>query len=164
VSQSSEFCRRSPFCCFSTSNTKRKRIFRYRYSTATFGYTLVFNTVEKMEQCAILRTNSILCKVLHAMLLTMESLYAMLLIHNSQLSVTRQQVVPQHNNPFLPSGSYDFHVPNKTHCYSNMPPPPTLWFNDSDNATNRKYHRLRVHFPSQRVSELNTAEITAMGI
>jgi len=41
VSQSSEFCRHNPLCCFSTSNTKDKRIFRYRLSPETFGYTLV---------------------------------------------------------------------------------------------------------------------------
>jgi len=29
VSQSSEFCRHNPLYCFSTSNTKGKRIFRY---------------------------------------------------------------------------------------------------------------------------------------
>jgi len=28
-------------CCFSTSNTKCKHIFRYRLSLETFGYTLV---------------------------------------------------------------------------------------------------------------------------
>jgi hypothetical protein len=36
VSQSSEFCRHNPLCCFSTSNTKNKRIFRYRLSPETF--------------------------------------------------------------------------------------------------------------------------------
>jgi len=41
VSQSSEFCRHNPLCCFSTSNTKGKRVFRYRLSPETFGYTLV---------------------------------------------------------------------------------------------------------------------------
>jgi len=46
VSESSEFCRHNPLCCFSTSNTKGERIFRYRLSPETFGYTLVaFNTV-----------------------------------------------------------------------------------------------------------------------
>jgi hypothetical protein len=35
VSQSSEFCHRSPLCCFSTSNTKGKSIFRYRLSPET---------------------------------------------------------------------------------------------------------------------------------
>jgi len=29
VSQSSEFCCHNPLCCFSTSNTKGKRIFHY---------------------------------------------------------------------------------------------------------------------------------------
>jgi len=41
VSQSSEFCRHNPLCCFSTSNTKGKRIFRYRLSPETFRYTFV---------------------------------------------------------------------------------------------------------------------------
>jgi len=37
VSQSSEFCRHNPLCC----GTKGKRIFCYRLSLETFGYTLV---------------------------------------------------------------------------------------------------------------------------
>jgi hypothetical protein len=41
VSQSSEFCRHSPMCCFSTSVYCCKRLFRYRLSPETFGYTLV---------------------------------------------------------------------------------------------------------------------------
>jgi len=41
VSQSSAFCRHNPLCCFSTSNTKGKRIFRYRLSPETFWYTLI---------------------------------------------------------------------------------------------------------------------------
>jgi hypothetical protein len=41
VSQSNEFCHHNPLCCFSTSNTKGKRIFRYQLSPETFGYTLV---------------------------------------------------------------------------------------------------------------------------
>jgi hypothetical protein len=40
-------------CCFSTSNTKGKRIFRYRLSPETFGYTLVrtqiLGTVENIS-------------------------------------------------------------------------------------------------------------------
>jgi hypothetical protein len=39
VSQSSEFCRHNPLCCFSTSVYCRKRIFHYRISPETFGYT-----------------------------------------------------------------------------------------------------------------------------
>jgi hypothetical protein len=39
VSQSSEFCRRNPFCCFSTSVCCF--LFRYRLSPETFGRTLV---------------------------------------------------------------------------------------------------------------------------
>jgi len=38
VSQSSEFCRHNPLCCFSTSVCC---LFRYRLSPETFGYTLV---------------------------------------------------------------------------------------------------------------------------
>jgi hypothetical protein len=41
VSQYSEFCHNNIFCCFSTSNTKGNRIFRYRLSPETFEYTLV---------------------------------------------------------------------------------------------------------------------------
>jgi len=41
VSQSSEFYRHNPLCCFSTSNTKVKRIFHYRLSPETSGYTFV---------------------------------------------------------------------------------------------------------------------------
>jgi hypothetical protein len=42
VRQCSEFCSHNPLCCFWTSNTKGKRIFRYRLSPKTFGYTLAF--------------------------------------------------------------------------------------------------------------------------
>jgi len=38
VSQSSEFCRHNPLCCFSASVCC---LFRYRLSPETFGYTLV---------------------------------------------------------------------------------------------------------------------------
>jgi hypothetical protein len=41
VSQSSEFCRHNPLCCFPTSDTEGKRVFRYRLSPGTFGYTLL---------------------------------------------------------------------------------------------------------------------------
>jgi hypothetical protein len=41
VSQSSEFCHRNTLCCFSTSVYFRKRMFRYRLSPKTFGYTLI---------------------------------------------------------------------------------------------------------------------------
>jgi hypothetical protein len=41
VSKSSQFCRHNTLCCFWTSNTKGKRIFRYRLSPETFEYTLV---------------------------------------------------------------------------------------------------------------------------
>jgi hypothetical protein len=39
--KSSEFCRHNPLCCFSTSVYCCKRIFLYRLSPETFGYTLV---------------------------------------------------------------------------------------------------------------------------
>jgi hypothetical protein len=41
-SQSSEFCLHNLLCCFSMSNTIGKRIFSYRFSPETFGYTLVW--------------------------------------------------------------------------------------------------------------------------
>jgi hypothetical protein len=54
VSQSSEFCRHNPLCCFSTSVycccccCCCCCLFRYRLSSETFGYTLV-HSGEKME-------------------------------------------------------------------------------------------------------------------
>jgi hypothetical protein len=42
VSQSVEFWRHNPLCCFSTSVYCCKRILRYRLSPETFGYTLVY--------------------------------------------------------------------------------------------------------------------------
>jgi hypothetical protein len=42
VSQSSEFCRHNPLCCFSTTVYCCKRIFCYRLSPETFGYPRVF--------------------------------------------------------------------------------------------------------------------------
>jgi hypothetical protein len=47
MSQSSESCCHNPLCCFSTNNTKDKRIFRYRLSPETFGYTLVYSLIFK---------------------------------------------------------------------------------------------------------------------
>jgi len=41
VSQSSEFCRHNPLCCFSSSFYLRC-LSRYRLSPETFGYTLVY--------------------------------------------------------------------------------------------------------------------------
>jgi hypothetical protein len=41
VSQSSEFCRHDPLCCFSTSVYCCCCLFRYRLGPETFGYTLV---------------------------------------------------------------------------------------------------------------------------
>jgi hypothetical protein len=46
VSQSSEFCLHKPLCRFSYSNTKDKLTFRYRLSTETFGYSLVYRLNE----------------------------------------------------------------------------------------------------------------------
>jgi hypothetical protein len=43
VSQSSEFCRHNPLCCFSTS--VYCCLFRYRLSPETFGYTLLYAVV-----------------------------------------------------------------------------------------------------------------------
>jgi hypothetical protein len=42
MSQSSEFCRHNPLCCFSTSVYCCKCIFCYRFSPETFEYTLVW--------------------------------------------------------------------------------------------------------------------------
>jgi len=42
VSQFSEFCRRVPLFCFSTSVSCCKRTFPYRLSPETFGYALLF--------------------------------------------------------------------------------------------------------------------------
>jgi hypothetical protein len=47
MNQSSEFCRNNPLCCFVTSNTEGKHIFRYRLSPETFGYTLLFGPKRK---------------------------------------------------------------------------------------------------------------------
>jgi hypothetical protein len=52
VSQSSEFCRHNPLCCFSMSNTKGKRIFLYRLSPETFGYSLI--SWRKLTTCRLL--------------------------------------------------------------------------------------------------------------
>jgi len=41
VSQYSEFCRHNPLKWTATSNTKDKRIFRYRLSPEIYGYNLV---------------------------------------------------------------------------------------------------------------------------
>jgi hypothetical protein len=41
MSQPIEFCCHNPLCCFSTSNIKGQRIFRYGFSPDAFGYTLV---------------------------------------------------------------------------------------------------------------------------
>jgi hypothetical protein len=41
MSQSSEFCRHNPLCCFSMSVYCCRHIFHYRFSPETFGYTLI---------------------------------------------------------------------------------------------------------------------------
>jgi hypothetical protein len=41
VSQSSDFCRHNPLCCFSTRGYSCCCLFRYRLSPETFWYTLV---------------------------------------------------------------------------------------------------------------------------
>jgi hypothetical protein len=48
VSQSSEFCLHNPLCYFSTSVYCCKRIFRYRLSPETFGYTII--RIEKLNK------------------------------------------------------------------------------------------------------------------
>jgi hypothetical protein len=74
VNQSSEFCRHNPFCCFSPSNAKGKRVFRYQMSPENFGYTLVIGTdvgsLKCLAECdtnmakiyCSLKTSAILCK------------------------------------------------------------------------------------------------------
>jgi len=41
MSQSSEFCRHNPLCCFSTNVYCCKCIFHYQLSPETFGYILI---------------------------------------------------------------------------------------------------------------------------
>jgi len=48
VSQSSEFCRHNPLCCFST-NVYCCCLFRYRLSPETFGYTVVRDASVRSE-------------------------------------------------------------------------------------------------------------------
>jgi hypothetical protein len=48
VSESSEFFRYNPLCCFSTTVHCSKRVYLYRLSPGTFGYTLV--CCEKNQQ------------------------------------------------------------------------------------------------------------------
>jgi hypothetical protein len=50
MSQSSEFCSHNPLCCFSTSNTKGKRIFLYRLSPETRFYECVSNSCTKIRR------------------------------------------------------------------------------------------------------------------
>jgi hypothetical protein len=46
VDQSSEFCRHNALCCFSTSVYYCKHTFRYQLSPETFGYTLLYSSVQ----------------------------------------------------------------------------------------------------------------------
>jgi hypothetical protein len=63
VSQCSEFCRHKHLCCSPTSVYCCKRIFRYRLSPETFGYTLVHpckkagfeSTITAFERSKIVR-------------------------------------------------------------------------------------------------------------
>jgi hypothetical protein len=56
VSQSSEYCRHNPLCCFSTSVCFCQHIFRYRFNPETFGNTLlapgILNLVTRCEWSA----------------------------------------------------------------------------------------------------------------
>jgi hypothetical protein len=61
VSQSSKFCRHNPLCCFSTSNTKGKSTFRYRFSPETFGYILAYVEETFFHRCYCLRKQSAPC-------------------------------------------------------------------------------------------------------
>jgi hypothetical protein len=55
-----EFCHHDPFCCFSTSNTKSKRIFRCGISPETFGYTLIAS-LSNMWSSQMLENSALLC-------------------------------------------------------------------------------------------------------
>jgi len=61
VSQSSEFCRNNHSCYFSASVCCCKRIFRYRLSPETFGYTLVigFSMSRRWKEIYTLETTKI---------------------------------------------------------------------------------------------------------
>jgi hypothetical protein len=50
MSQSSEFCRHNSLCCFSTCVYCCKRIFRYRLSPETFGYTLLCRNILRSQR------------------------------------------------------------------------------------------------------------------
>jgi hypothetical protein len=60
VSHSSEYCRHSPLCCFSTSVYCCKHIFRYRLSPETFWYTLVCRVIPILAVDQICVLNEIL--------------------------------------------------------------------------------------------------------
>jgi hypothetical protein len=53
VSQSSEFFRHNPLCCFWTSIYCCKHMFLYRLSPETFGYNIVFSAALYTLTCAI---------------------------------------------------------------------------------------------------------------
>jgi hypothetical protein len=65
MSQSSEFCRHNPLCRFSTTVYCCKRIFRYRLSPETFGYTPVCISEISMERRFFITTNCIIRSMYH---------------------------------------------------------------------------------------------------
>jgi hypothetical protein len=56
VSQSNEFCRHNPLCCFSTSVCSCC-LFRYRLSSETFGYNLVLWEVNSSDHFISMSTS-----------------------------------------------------------------------------------------------------------
>jgi len=73
LSQSSEVCCHNLLCCFSTTNTKGKHIFRYRLSLETFGYTLVYILLRLPVASSLLGRNillSIISQTLSFLVLT----------------------------------------------------------------------------------------------
>jgi hypothetical protein len=66
-SQSSEFCRHNPLCCFSKSVYCCKRIFRYRLSPETFGYAIVNANWENMNIAYINNTGVNTDRVLYVL-------------------------------------------------------------------------------------------------
>jgi hypothetical protein len=75
VSQSSEFCRHDSLCFFSTSVCCCTRIFRYRLSPETFGYTLVCCDTDVRMILPNVRTLSNTCCILYDGLLYLISGY-----------------------------------------------------------------------------------------
>jgi hypothetical protein len=65
VSQSSEFCHHNPLCRFSTGVYCCKRIFRYRLSSKTIGYTFVHeDDVGSQRLALLLRIREVSCSTL----------------------------------------------------------------------------------------------------